>query len=233
MFKRSRRAGFFVVQQVFQLDEGFRQREKPYQDGNHRQPVVEVQLAEGEARIGRHRVEADRGDKQPQHPRHEAFEWVVTGDARDDGQSEDREGKIFRPRKAQRKLRKRRGHRDQHHGADHAADEGSAGGNGEGAPRFPLVGHLISVEHGGRGGRRAGGFQQDRRDGAAVDGSNVNADQNRHGRVGAHPEGKRQKHGHAHGGAEAWQGPDDDAAHDAHGQKGEYGERKYLCDAAR
>ena len=148
--------------------------------------------------------QADAGPDEP-------LENAVVGDARDDGQAEDRQGEILRRAKQQGDLRDQRSQEQQGKGADKPSDGGGEEGHLQRLEALALHGHRIAVKERGRVGGGAGGIDENGCDGPAIGAAAVNRQQhqNRHGRV--HTVGQRDAEDDAKVGGQARNGPHDDA----------------------
>ncbi len=119
--------------------------------------------------------------------RRDALEQRAGGQRGDQGQREDRDGKVFVRPEAQGHLRQRRRNGHQSDDAEYRADEGKSHTDAKGLHAFAFFHHRTAVEGGGDGGGRAGDFQEDGRNQA----TRGRADEQRHQ--------QRQAGGRAHG----------------------------------
>ena len=153
---------------VLEEDEDLRQREQADDRDEEVDPVIEMHLAEGEARHAGLRVDADHRQPQPERGGKGGLGLVGRRDAaqRHEGQREERE--ILRRPEQQRHLHQLRRQQHQPPGGEERADEGGDARQRQRLARPALLGHRVAVEAGHHRRLVAGDVEQDRADPPAI-----------------------------------------------------------------
>ena len=134
-----------------------------------------------------------------------------------DGQGEEHQHRVLSGAELQGDLGNGLGDDDQDDAGEEAAKAGAEQGSLNGLARLALFCQGVSVGHGGRGGNRAGGADEDGRHRAAEGAGVIGGQQHDEGLGGGEIIGERNDQGDRHGGGETGNGAqnhtDEDAAH--------------------
>lgn len=116
----------------------------------------------------------------------------------DDRQPEDRHPEVLLRTEPQREVGERRRQEDEDEHADQAAHDQTDGGGDHRLLAAALLGHAVALEGGRDRARGAGGVDEDRREGPAVDRARVERAEQDETRGGVHGEGERHEQRQTH-----------------------------------
>ncbi|MPL80556.1 hypothetical protein SDC9_26457 [bioreactor metagenome] len=214
-----------VAVAVLEEDEDLGQRKEADDRDEEVDAVIEMHLAEGEARHAGLGVDADHGKAKAKRGGKGGFRLVRGADAAERGEGQREEGEILVRPEQERDLHQLRGEQDQPPGGEERADEGGDARQRQRLAGAAGLGHRIAVETGHHRRLVARDVEQDRADAPAIHRPVIDRGQQDQRRRGAKAEGEGERNEDR----DAVRGPKPrQRAHDRAKRRAEKGERQIL-----
>ena len=180
----------------------------------------QLQTVEGQARLARHRIEADTGHQRTQRRREDALGQRFARQAADQQHAPDRQQQVFTRPELQGQRRDRRRRQRQRQDADETAIDRHHRAQADGLPRLAEPGQRITIHRRGNGRRGTGNVEQDRRARPAIDAPQKDPGDQRQRLVHRPLEGEGDQDRHRHRHRQPGDGTDVDAGKGA--QRGQH-----------
>ena len=184
---------------AFHVDQALRECVQRDQDHDIGQTAQQVGPTEGEAAFRRQDIHTHVGDHQTHHHGQQALDQIVGGDTGHDAQTEHSQSEVLGCAKVQGELCQQRGGNEQAQGGENTAESGSKCRHTQRTASLAPQRHGIAVKAGGGGVGGAGGVDQDRGDGTAVNAAAEDTQQAEDPCIAGHGKGKRDHDGQRHG----------------------------------
>ncbi len=203
--------------QIVHLRQHLGHAKEPDHGGNEVDAGRQLQRIEGQARLGRERVQPHGRDQDPEGSGKNPLGHRVAREPAHQQQAHHGQQKVVARAEHQGQLRDHRRRDGQHRNADKAANHRHHGGQADHLPSQTHFGQRVAVEGGGHRRRCARDIEQNGAARAAIDAAQKDAG-NQHQRILNRPlEGKGDQDRHRHGDRQARNGADVNAGKGADG----------------